>query len=77
MFGDIALDVLSVLGHLNLTLQVSFVCPFVVIDPADLGATAEFQALCLSIFNLSPDAENARKPFNQRQKGPDEGLRTR
>ena len=49
MFGDIALDVLSVLGHLNLTLQVSFVCPFVVIDPADLGATAEFQALCLSI----------------------------
>ena len=39
----------------KLTLQVGFICPFVVIDPTDLGATfAVAQALCLTIFNLSP-----------------------
>ena len=38
------------------TLKVGFICPFVVIDPTDLGATTEllFQALCLFIFNVSP-----------------------
>ena len=41
----------------QLTLQVGFICPFVVIDPTDLGATIVVaQALCLTIFkfNLSP-----------------------
>ena len=39
----------------KLTLQVGFICPFVVEDPTDLGATIVVaQALCLSIFNLSP-----------------------
>ena len=39
----------------NLTLKVGFIWLFVVIDPTDLGATREllFQALSLSIFNLS------------------------
>ena len=38
------------------TLNVCFVCPFVVIDPTDSGATTELlvQAICLSISNLSP-----------------------
>ena len=54
MFGDIALAVLSCLGRL--TLSVGVICPFVVLDPTNLGATKEllFQSLCLSIFNLSP-----------------------
>ena len=39
----------------KLTLKVGFVCPFVVIDPKDLGSTfVVAQALCLAIFNLSP-----------------------
>ena len=39
----------------KLTLQVGFICPFVVIDPTNLGAIIVVaQALCLSIFNLSP-----------------------
>ena len=39
----------------ELTLKVGFICPFVVIDPTDLGATQKLsQAICLSIFNLSP-----------------------
>ena len=39
----------------KLTLKVGFICPFVVEDPTDLGATIVVaQALCLSIFNLSP-----------------------
>ena len=39
---------------IKLTLKVVFICPFVVIDPTDLGATIIFaQALCLTIFNLS------------------------
>ena len=39
----------------ELTLKVGFICPFVVDDPTDLGATIVVaQALCLSIFNLSP-----------------------
>ena len=39
----------------KLTLKVGFICPFVVDDPTDLGATIVVaQALCLSIFNLSP-----------------------
>ena len=39
----------------KLTLQVGFICPFVVIYPTDLGATIVVaQALCLTIFNLSP-----------------------
>ena len=37
------------------TLKVGFICPFVVDDPSDFGATIVVaQALCLSIFNLSP-----------------------
>ena len=39
MFGDIALAVLSGLGRVELDLQVDFICPFVVIDPTDLGTT--------------------------------------
>ena len=58
MFRGIALAVLSGLGQwdaVKLTLQVGFICPFVVIDPTDLGATIVVaQALCLTIFNLSP-----------------------
>ena len=39
----------------QLTLQVGFICPFVVIDPTDFGATIVVaQAVCLTIFNLSP-----------------------
>ena len=39
----------------KLTLKAGFICPFVVDDPTDLGATIVVaQALCLSIFNLSP-----------------------
>ena len=37
------------------TLKAGFVCPFVVDDPTDLGATIMVaQVLCLCIFNLSP-----------------------
>ena len=50
MFGDIALAVLSV----ERTLQVGFICPFVVIDPTDLDTPIVVsQALCVTIFNLS------------------------
>ena len=39
----------------KLTLKAGFICPFVVDDPTDLGTTIVVaQALCLSIFNLSP-----------------------
>ena len=39
----------------NNPLKVGFISPFVVDDPTDLGATfVVAQALCLSIFNLSP-----------------------
>ena len=39
----------------KLTLHVGFICPFVVIDPIDLGATIVVApALCLTIFNVSP-----------------------
>ena len=39
----------------KLTLKVGFICPFVVDDPTYLGTTIMVaQALCLSIFNLSP-----------------------
>ena len=39
----------------KLTLKAGFICPFVVDDPTDLGLTIMVaQALCLSIFNLSP-----------------------
>ena len=39
----------------TLTLKDGFICPFVVNDPTYLGATIVVaQALCLSIFNLSP-----------------------
>ena len=45
----------------QLTLQVGFICPFVVIDPTDLGATIVVaQALCLTIFNLSPTQKTCR-----------------
>ena len=38
----------------KLTLKVGFICPFVVDDSTNLGATiVVVQALCLSIFNLS------------------------
>ena len=37
------------------TLKICYICPFVVIDPTDLGATVVVaQALCLTIFDLSP-----------------------
>ena len=46
MFGVIGLAVLSGLGpgtKLNPSCQdVGFICPFVVIDPTDLGATTAF-----------------------------------
>ena len=36
------------------TLQVGFICPFVVLDPTCLDSTIMVaQALCLTIFNLS------------------------
>ena len=39
----------------KLTLQVGFICPLVVIDTTNLGVTIVVaQALCLTIFNLSP-----------------------
>ena len=39
----------------KLTLKVGFICPFMVDDPTYLGETIVVaQALCLSIFNLSP-----------------------
>ena len=37
---------------------LAFICPFVVIDPTDLGAFVVAQALCLTIFNLSPMQNN-------------------
>ena len=41
-------------AFIKITLKVGFICPFVVIDPTDLGATIVVaQALCLTIFNLS------------------------
>ena len=48
---DIALAVLSCLGRRQLNLTVGFICPFVIIDPAYLGATTKllYQALCLSM----------------------------
>ena len=46
--------------------SVGFICPFVVDDPTDLGAIIVVaQALCLSIFNLSPTSSTyplRRKP---------------
>ena len=43
------------LDAVKLTLQVGSICPFVVIDSTNLGATIVVaQALCLTIFNLSP-----------------------
>ena len=48
------------LDRVKLTLKVAFkfICPFVIIDPTNLGATTEllFQASCLpvTIWNLSP-----------------------
>ena len=39
----------------RLTLKVGFMCPFVVIDPTNLGATIVVaQSWCLTTFNLSP-----------------------
>ena len=39
----------------KLALKVGFICSFMVDDPIYLGATIVVaQALCLSIFNLSP-----------------------
>ena len=48
--------VLCVSPAIKLTLKVGYICPFVVIDPTNLGATMEllFQDLCLSILKLSP-----------------------
>ena len=46
---------LNVRIFFKLTLKVGFICPFVVDDPTYLGVTIVVaQALCLSIFNLSP-----------------------
>ena len=39
----------------KLTLQVGFICPFVVIDPPDIGATP---GLMLDHLQPIPDAEN-------------------
>ena len=45
----------------KLTLKVGFICPFVVIDPTNLGATIVLaQAWCLTIFNLSPSIPRRR-----------------
>ena len=58
MFGVIGLAVLSCLGPLNSPCQeVGLICPFVVIDPTDLGATTAIarnllQDLCLTISHL-------------------------
>ena len=42
-------------GAVELTVQAGFICPFIVIDSTYLGATIVVaQALCLTIFNLSP-----------------------
>ena len=42
-----------------LTLDVGFICPFVVIDPTDLGATIVVApGRMLDIFLSSPDAES-------------------
>ena len=40
----------------KLTSKGGFICPFVIIDPINLGAATELllQSCCLSIFNLSP-----------------------
>ena len=58
MFGDIALGLWlfsPAWDALKLTLQNGFVCPFVVMDPTNLGATIVVaQALCLTILDLSP-----------------------
>ena len=55
MFWDIAWLFSPAWDTIEVTLQVGFICPFVVIDPTYLGATIVVaQALCLTIFNLSP-----------------------
>ena len=47
----------------NLTLEVGFICLFVVIDPTNLGATIVVaQALCFTIFNLSPSQKTCLFP---------------
>ena len=55
---------LGTLEQLKLTLIVCFICPLVVIDPTDLGATTELllQALCLFIFNQSPTQDTCILP---------------
>ena len=51
----------------KLTLKVGFICPFVVNEPTNLGATIVVaQALCLSIFNLSPPQKTC--PFTDGNK---------
>ena len=51
----------------KLTLKVGFICPFVVNDPTDLGATIVVaQALCLSIFKISPTQKTC--PFTNGNK---------
>ena len=52
------------LDAVNLTLKVGFICPFVVDDPTYLVATIVVaQALCLSIFNLSPMQKTCLGPM--------------
>ena len=55
MFWDIVWLFSPACDAVQLTRKVGFICPFVVIDPTDLGATIVVaQALCLTIFNLCP-----------------------
>ncbi len=58
MFGAIYLTVLSGLGR-QYTLYVGFICPFVVIDPTDQGATAVVApGQMIDNFLLYPIAES-------------------
>ena len=55
MFWDIVWLFSPACDAVQLTRKVGFICPFVVIDPTDLGATIVVaQALCLTIVNLFP-----------------------
>ena len=55
MFGALLWLFTPAWDAVKLTLKVGFICSFVVIDPAYLGATIVVaQALFLTIFNLSP-----------------------
>ena len=56
IFAEILWLFSPALDAIKLTLKKGFICPFVVIDPTNLGTITEllFQALCLFIFAQSP-----------------------